>query len=581
MSSTPQRQDSAPSLGPEELALFRRQQNELMLDRYRRSVPYAAFATATLTAVAYMGPGGHDWAVWMTGLPVAVALLLSGPLSRIRWLAARPHVIVFPIGVFIAYAIGRYAQRTGGFESPAISALILLWLFASIIVPLSPIEMVFAMTGHVVTVAAVVVGLTDHPGSPALFLAVSACGLAFTGAGLTFRDKANMRAFQIQRSLDALNGELERRVDEQVAEIRSRAEHIEMLNAQLQQRVVERSRELAAALAKLARPARLSSPPVGAVLNDRFELVRCIDSGGMGDVFEGRDRLTETRVAVKTIHGRNFSDVSSLQRFLMEARAAAGIHHEGIVRTLDIDVTADGTFFQVMELLDGETLAAWLARTSMRPIGVIARIGKVVAEALAAAHAAGVIHRDVKPANVMLVRAATPEDDGQSKPAGEGGVKLLDFGVSRVFEAELDPTSMRVGRMTLPNAILGTPAYMAPEQARDPASAKAPADIYSLGVVLYEALTDLLPDAPTSGATSGVAAVCDLRPEVPATLSRAVMRCLARDPAARPDGATLAAELAAFGQVATELRSGPRLPDAHASTVEEVGLASTRFPSPR
>jgi serine/threonine-protein kinase len=392
-----------------------------------------------------------------------------------------------------------------------------------------------------------------------MFLVINATGIGLVGAGMILVDRANVRMFQMQRRLDAANADLERRVDEQVAEIRARADRIDVLNAQLQQRVFERSRELEAALTRLARPARISSPPVGARLNDRFELVRRIDSGGMADVFEGFDHATGTPVAIKTIHARSFSDVSSLHRFLREARAATSVVHDGIVRTLDIDVMTDGTLFLVMELLEGETLAAWLEKTSSRPIGAIARVGRILAEAVAAAHAGGVVHRDIKPSNVMLTVGPPP------------GVKLLDFGVSKlVMPADgpgEDGARVRV-RMTESRAIVGTPAYMAPEQALGSPSAGPPADIYSLGVLLYEALTNMLPHEGIADRHSGPPMhVSRLRPELPPALARTVMRCLDHDPCARPDGATLARELRELEQIETELPSGPRSIDPFLSTV--------------
>jgi len=278
----------------------------------------------------------------------------------------------------------------------------------------------------------------------------------------------------------------------------------------------------------------------------------------MGDVFEGFDRATQTRVAVKTIHARQMSDVTSLHRFLTEARAAAAVGHAAIARTLDVDVTEDGTLFHVMELLEGENFADWLARTRERAVGLIAQVGSVVADALGAAHAAGIVHRDVKPANVMLTKAPP-------------GAKLLDFGV-----AKLRGGSVADGPGTQAYMVLGTLAYMAPEQSRDPSSASFPADLYSLGAVLYEALSGALPREGLSGSdflflpsTPPPKDLRALRPEVPADLAALVMRCLDYDPSKRPDARATAAELATFVgcnvQLVTEI--GPRGVDVNARTL--------------
>jgi serine/threonine protein kinase len=348
-----------------------------------------------------------------------------------------------------------------------------------------------------------------------------------------------------------------------VAEIRTRAQDIESLNTQLQQRVIDRSRELAAALSRLGRSEPASSPPIGTVLNGRIELVRALDAGGMGEVFEAIDTATRSRVAVKTIHSRRTSDVTTLQRFLTEARAAAAVRHDAIVRTLDVDVTPEGTLFHVMELLEGQTLADWMEQTASRPLRTIARFGHVVADALATAHAAGLVHRDIKPANIMLV--ATPP-----------GVKVLDFGVAKLRD---EPMEGDLG-LTQGDAILGTPAYMAPEQVLDPASVSGSADVYSLGVVLYEALSLTLPHSAESAAkllvVISTAPPTHLRercPAVPAELADLVMRCLTRDPKARPDAATLAAELLPFVESSLELSRPARRVDVLAATMAAGGKA--------
>jgi tRNA A-37 threonylcarbamoyl transferase component Bud32 len=542
----------------EEQALFRRVQDDRGIERLCRALPFGALAMAVFTAMIGV-PEGPKF--WIPGVVVTVITCATIWLARAPWFRVHHNLLVAVTGLGAASGVGLFASATGGFHSPVMGALVLLWLFAAVAAPLTPSRSMAHGSSQVLTTSGVLLALCPRPGSPAVFLVISAFGLAFLLAGLSLRERSDAHAFLLQRRLDDanralsdVNAELERRVDQQVAEIRERARDVEGLNAQLQQRVIDRSRELALAIARLARPARLGSPPVGTVLNGRFELVRCIDEGGMGEVFEGFDRVAKIKVAVKTIHGNHLSDVSSLQRFVTEARAAAAVRHEGIVRTLDIDVTEDGTLFHVMELLSGETLADVLDRPEPRPLGTIARLACVIARALAAAHAAGVVHRDVKPANIML----TPDPPG---------AKLLDFGIAKLRGASLDGAAA-----TQAVTILGTPAYMAPEQALDPASVSPAADVYSFGVVLYEALTSVLPHEGTDAskeripqATSAPVDLSSRNRDVPAALAAAVMRCLCRSAESRPTALEVAAALLPFVDSEVVLPFSTPV-DAHART---------------
>src|SRR5579859_3430148 len=248
---------------------------------------------------------------------------------------------------------------------------------------------------------------------------------------------AELRA--AREDLERLNRDLEARVEEHVREIVVRAKEVEALNVQLQERVQERTRELAIALRRLSRqqPVRAPLEP-GHVLGGRVRLERVLGEGGMGTVYLGEDLLTGTRVATKVLRDDHESDPSFLRRFVGEAAAAAAISHPGVIRTLHIDVTPDGRIFQMMEYVEGTDLASRRARGPMPP-GAVARIGAEIARALAAAHAVGVVHRDVKPGNVLLCTAAP-------------GVRVLDFGVSKIFgesHRELYAT------LTAPEAFVG------------------------------------------------------------------------------------------------------------------------------
>jgi tRNA A-37 threonylcarbamoyl transferase component Bud32 len=554
-----------PPMSAEDLHAFRRQQVEVSVARLRSGLPFGALGCVAMTVVSGMMIGP---VAWVSGSIVTALVFLGIPLLGRPSIRARPQLAVFPLGLALAFAVGVISSGTAGFQSPALGALVLVWLFAGMIAPLTPADAAVQAPSHVLLCAGVILARTPQPGSASVFVVTCVSGVAFLQAGLRIRERSEAQAFLVKRRLDdanralaALNIELERRVDEQVAKIRGHARDVDVLNAQLQQRVIDRSRELAVALARAAGPKRAGSPGVGGLINGRVELVRCLSSGGMGEVFEGFDRLTQTKVAVKMILAKNLSDITSLQRFLTEARAAAAVSHPAIARTFEVDVTENGTLFHVMELLEGETLADWMSRTQVRNVGAICRVGRVLAEALAAVHAAGVVHRDVKPSNVMLTPAPP-------------GAKLLDFGIAKLA-APPEP-----GGSTQAHTILGTPAYMAPEQAIDPSSVSSPADVYSAGVVFYEVLTGLLPHDGTDvlsrlarGGTPPVN-VSVHRPELPAALAQLVMSCLAREPTDRPSAQQIALGLEAFVDTTAELVSSAGPIDATAPTA--VAGAGTR-----
>ena len=191
----------------------------------------------------------------------------------------------------------------------------------------------------------------------------------------------------------------------------------------------------------------------------RFTVKGTLGEGGMGTVVEAYDRVLSRDVAIKILGADQHADSAVGTRFLREARAAARLRHPGIVQVHDVDV--EGGFI-VMEIVRGESLSARLWREKKLPVEEVRRIGSALARALAAAHAEGIIHRDVKPANVLL---------GTS-----GEIKLADFGVAHFGDSEL----------TMPGTRVGTPAYMAPEQLRGK-DVDARADVYSAGVTLFEA----------------------------------------------------------------------------------------------
>jgi serine/threonine-protein kinase len=405
------------------------------------------------------------------------------------------------------------------------------------------------LTLYAIALAAFVAAMLAMQPSPELRLAILPNGvsavvvsvaLSFLLDGGRRRDFAQRAIIDEQRAtLAHLNMSLERRLAEKVAEVLRRAAEIESLNTQLQAQVRERSAELSMALAKLAR--RRDTGGVlrpGFLLGDRFEIEGPIGEGGMGMVYAGLDRSTRERVAIKVIQASSSRELDALHRFLREAASAAAVNHAAVVRVLHVDVSGDGMLFQVQELVDGDTLQARLRGRPWDP-AVVARLVSVLCAALAAAHERGVVHRDVKPSNVMLT-------------AGAPGLKLLDFGIAKLYEdAALDEASTRTG------TILGTPAFMAPEQVDGSTQLGDRADVYAVGVILFLLLAGRYPFAAPSPRRMLLSHVAetppDLRsilPSIPGVLADLVARCLAKEPAARPRAEELAGLLAQFAHAA-------------------------------
>lgn len=265
---------------------------------------------------------------------------------------------------------------------------------------------------------------------------------------------------------------------------------------------------------------------VGCALDDRYELLAIIGEGAFGRVYAGRDRRLTREVAVKVIKPWWAEDAQWTQRFLREARTLARLSDPGIVQVFDFGQADEGPYY-VAELVQGESLAERLRRGPLAP-DQAREVGERLARALAAAHSHGVVHCDIKPANVLL--------------ADEGAVKVGDFGVARVTGG----TSH-----TLTGNVAGTPGYMAPEQARGLPATPA-TDVYSAGVVLYEMLAGRTPFGTGSPVELGLRHLQDPPPplpgHVPPVLAGIVMRALAKEPAERfADGAALAQALVLAG----------------------------------
>ncbi|MBX3211987.1 MAG: serine/threonine protein kinase [Labilithrix sp.] len=297
-------------------------------------------------------------------------------------------------------------------------------------------------------------------------------------------------------------------------------------------------------------------PALGSVLVNRYELVEELGRGGCAVVFGAHDHRLARAVAVKVPIGIA-GDTAKVGRFAREARVIASIHHPNVCAVLDSGFTEDGVPFLVMERLFGESLRATIHRAKRLPVGDAIAIGLQLLSALDAVHAAGIVHRDVKPDNVILV----------SRGGCDPLVKLLDFGLCRrAARRRADEETM-----TREGALVGTPEYMAPEQVIGSATLDARADIYAVGVVLYEALTGdraffakNIRDILSGVMNKRLRPLREARRDAPRSLEVAVARAMSREPARRhATAAELQADLVAVKEeIAALARAAQRRAEA-------------------
>jgi serine/threonine protein kinase len=274
-------------------------------------------------------------------------------------------------------------------------------------------------------------------------------------------------------------------------------------------------------------------PPVRGLVAAKYEVLGLIGRGGMGSVWEGRHQSLGTRVAIKFIDPEHAESDEARARFVTEARAAATIQSKHAIQIFDHGVTEDGRPYMVMELLVGEPLDKRLERLGSISLEETARVVGHVCRALQRAHDAGIIHRDLKPENIFLVRSEDDDDEI---------AKVLDFGIAKI---KPPPGENGLTSSTKTGAVLGTPYYMSPEQARGLRNLDHRSDLWSLGVIAHKCVTGVLPfDGESVGdllvkiCTAPLPTPSTAVPELPASFDEWFFRALEREPPLRFDSAS-------------------------------------------
>lgn len=380
-----------------------------------------------------------------------------------------------------------------------------------------------------ILMAAVSVMQRDPAVRAATMVTVAVTGfLTFLWSRVTVHNLVNEQRSHFAEK--AARAALEERVDAQVREIFSYVDEIGRLNRHLDAQVQQRSKELSLALARLAEGAsgrRTISP--GAIVASRFVVDAPLNTAG--SVWLADDRVSSSRVVLRVAQASSVGELDAFNKMLAEIHALSTMRHAVFVRTVHIDLTEDGFLVQAIEYVPGLSLEKWLQSNGPIAAPMVARIGALLAGALAEAHAKGIVHRSVTPSNVLLSTFSP-------------GVRLLGFGTVR-------PVQRGTGAQTVLSGI--NPEYVAPEYLHESAGVgpiDGRADVYSLGLLLFYALTGRSPYNPTTGAgwlkahmTETPAPLESMTKNLPPALCSLVNRCLAKDVARRPTANELSEQL--------------------------------------
>ena len=287
-------------------------------------------------------------------------------------------------------------------------------------------------------------------------------------------------------------------------------------------------------------PVEAAGVRAGDVLAGKYRVDRVLGVGGMGVVVAARHLSLDERVAIKFLLPEAVGTPEAVARFVREARAAVRIKSEHVARVIDVGKLDSGAPYMVMEYLDGSDLAAWVAQRGKMAIEQAVEFLLQACEAIAEAHALGIVHRDLKPANLFVIR----------RPDGGLSIKVLDFGISKITT----PGSPEMA-MTRTSTIIGSPLYMSPEQMQSSRNVDARADVWSLGVILFELVTgrvpfegEVLTELIAKILSTPPSPVRGFAPEVPPALEQVILRCLEKDRERRyATVGEFAAALAPFG----------------------------------
>jgi serine/threonine-protein kinase len=315
----------------------------------------------------------------------------------------------------------------------------------------------------------------------------------------------------------------------------------------------------------------------GDVIDGKYRIIRLIGEGGMGAVYEGENLRIHRRVAIKVLHAAVAENQDAVQRFEREAQAAGRIGSEHIVEVLDLGNLADGDRFMVMEFMDGDSLSTRIQARGQLTARQTYPVVRQILEALAAAHGAGIIHRDLKPDNVFLLKTRSGQADY---------VKLLDFGISK-FSTLSGESGFS---MTRTGSVMGTPYYMSPEQAKGAKGMDHRADLYAVGVILYECVTGRVPfSADTFNellfkiVLETPQPIPEIIPDSDPEFNKIIQHAMAREPGLRYQTARefqQALDAWASGQgVPTSLAHTPQ-PSVHGSPVSPVTMGAASRATP-